>query len=108
MSWRTIASQEAFKPRGKKAELRLVNAYKAVFGQQNEDVEVVLADLANHCGFYKVAPPGASGDQLQYDAGLRAAFGRLFSFLTLPDDRLAALEAAARAENETDQSQGYI
>jgi hypothetical protein len=108
MKWRSLVTQRPEAPRGDDAKLRLARAYLSVFGQKTEDVELVLADLADFCGFYNVAPPGLSGDQLQYDAGKRASFGRLFSFLSLSDERLAALEKAARAENEANETQGYL
>lgn len=107
MGWRSIVKQKPEAPRGDDAKLRLAQAYLSVFGKETEDAEIVLADLAEFCGFYNVAPPGLSGEQLQYDAGKRAAFGRLFSFLSLSDERLAALEEAARAENEANEK-GYL
>jgi len=100
MSWRSVAKQRQLAP--VHAEHRLAEAYKAVFGKQSEDIEIVLADLAAHTGFYLVEPPGAdlSPYQAGYSAGQRAAFGRLFHFLTLSDERMRSLEEAARAEAE--------
>lgn len=100
MSWRNLAKQRQLAPIH--AEQRITQAYRAVFGKQSEDVEIVLADLAAHTGFYLVEPPGADLSQYQagYSAGQRAAFGRLFHFLTLSDERMRALEEAARAESE--------
>lgn len=100
MSWRNLAKQRQIAP--VHAEQRVTQAYRAVFGKQSEDVEIVLADLAAHTGFYLVEPPGADLSQYQagYSAGQRAAFGRLFHFLTLSDERMRALEEAARAESE--------
>lgn len=109
MNWRSVALKHAAgRKRGAKAEEALVRAYHSVFLRDDEAVELVLADLANFCGFYKVAPPGTAGDTLQYEAGSRAAFGRLFHFLSLSDERLAALEKAARAEAEADETEGYL
>lgn len=109
MKWRSLAAQAASGARrGKVAEKRLAEAYMAVFGREDEDVEIVLADLADYCGFYQVAPPGSTGETLQYANGLRASFGRLFSFLSMSDDRLQALESAARAESETNEAEGYF
>ena len=107
--WRSVASQRAKgRRRDDAAEATLATAYRDVFLRDDESVELVLADLADFCGFYKVAPPGTEPGQLQYDAGMRAAFGRLFHFLALTDDKLWALERAARAENETNETEGWL
>lgn len=107
--WRSISTQKAKGARrDSDAELRLINAYHDVFSREDEATELVMADLADFCGFYKVPPPGSPSEGLQYEAGLRAAFGRLFHFLTLSDERLAALEKAARFENETNATEGYL
>lgn len=100
MKWRNLGRLREVAP--KQAELHIVNAYKSVFEKQSEQVEIVLADFAAHTGFYLVDPPGAdlSLYQAGYNAGQRAAFGRLFQFLSLSDEQLRALEEAARAEAE--------
>ena len=111
MKWRSLALQMADKPQGRKsasAQARLTQAYLDVFGKDDESTEIVLADMANFCGFYKVPPIGAPPETLLVDQGLRAAFGRLFHFLSLPDDRIAALEKAARAEALADDEEGPI
>jgi hypothetical protein len=105
MKWRTVATQVK-RPRGSKAQLRLTQAYLDVFTREDESTEMVLADLANFCGFYKVPPIGAPPETLLVDQGLRAAFGRLLSFLSLPEARLKALEEAARQEAMADDEEG--
>lgn len=80
-------------------DMKLAVAYRELF-KRGEHSEMVLADLAAFTGFYSVAPPGVPSETLQYDAGMRAAFGRLFHFLSLSEDDMAALEQAARAESE--------
>lgn len=107
MKWRTIATQ-VNRPRGAKAQDRLAKAYREVFQRDSEAVEIVLADMANFMGFYKVPPIGAPPETLLVDQGLRAAFGRLFSFLSLSEDRLAALEEAARREAMADDEEGTL
>ena len=97
MKWRSRLSQ-AKAP--SEQELKLAHAYREVFGKRSEAVEMVLADFAAFTGFYNVAPPGTSGDALQYDAGMRAAFARIFNFISLSDEQMQALEKAARAESE--------
>jgi len=100
MRWRCLAWLRLYRPN--EAELKLANAYRSVFGKDGENTEIVLADLAAHTGFYMVEPPGADLSQFQagYNAGQRAAFGRLFQFLTLSDEQMRALEVAARQEAE--------
>lgn len=97
MKWRTRAAASAY---GQiTAQKKLTDSYRDVFGKQSEAVEMVLADLAAHTGFYQVEPPGdMSAYQAGYRNGLRAAFGRLFHFLSLSDQQMAALEEAARLE----------
>ncbi|NKE77542.1 hypothetical protein [Ochrobactrum sp. MC-1LL] len=100
MKWRCLAWLRRHRPN--EAELRLAVAYKEVFERRSEHTEIVLADFAAHTGFYLVDPPGTdlSLYQAGYNAGQRAAFGRLFQFLSLSDEQLRALEEAARAEAE--------
>lgn len=101
MTWRSRALHLAIGPNT--AEKHLADAYADVFGKQTASVEMVLVDLANHTGFYRIDPP--DGDlslyQAGHRAGMRAAFGRLFQFLSLSDEQLRALEEAARFEAST-------
>ncbi len=98
MKWRNVAKTRQTLP--SHTEQQLYTAYLEVFGKQSEAVEIVLADLAAHTGFYMVEPPDADLSLYQsgYSAGQRAAFGRLFHFLSLSDEQLRSLEVAAREE----------
>lgn len=107
MMWRSLASQMDG-PRDEKAQARLLQAYRDVFEREDESTEMVLADLANFTGFFKVPPIGTPPDMLLVDQGSRAAFGRLFSFLSLPEERRAAMEKAARREAIADDEEGQI
>lgn len=100
MKWRNVSKARQALPAH--TEQQLHAAYLEVFGKQTEAVEIVLADLAAQTGFYMVEPPDADLSLFQagYSAGQRAAFGRLFHFLSLSDEQLRALEQAARAEAE--------
>ena len=69
---------------------------------------MVLADLANHSGFYQVMPPGTPMADLMEANGKRAVFGRLFRFLRLSEDEVRALEEAARQEALADAREGEI
>lgn len=73
-----------------------------------EDAQTVLADLASFTGFYRVNGPGFSAEDRAFSDGMRAAYGRIFGFLRLSGDELAALEKAARREAVTDHEEGTI
>ena len=107
--WNTIANR--FYPgrrRAIRAQYRLTEAYREVFQVGNESAEMVISDLANFTGYYKVPPPGTPSETLQYEAGMRAAFGRLFHFLTLSDEQRKALERAVRQESDADNEEGTL
>lgn len=98
MKWRNVAKSRVTKPNS--CELRLTQAYNSVFGKDDEDVEIVLSDLAAYTGFYQAVQPGldVSAYQAGHEAGMRAAFARIFYFLSVSDERLRALEVSAQAE----------
>lgn len=98
VGWRTRTRELRQTGNEALSDAHLVAAYNSVFAQGREDVEMVLSDLANFAGFYKVAERGASADELNFDEGKRAAFARIWSFLTLTDRQLEELENAARDE----------
>lgn len=107
--WHGVSA--GFKPgerRSASAQKKLLSAYQDVFGSDNASTQIVLADLANHCGFYAVAAPGVTADALLYDAGMRAAYARIFSFLSATPEQMAALEAAVRSETLTDEQEGNL
>lgn len=97
MSWRTLARQKAAQPA--QSEQALCTAYRDVFGVKKESVQLVMADLAAFTGFYQVVPQGTPNEALQYQEGSRAAFARIYHFLSLTDEQLMALEQAARSES---------
>lgn len=94
--------------RGNQAHLRLALAYHNVFKASNEDVQLVLADLADYTGFYRVNGEGIPPDDRAFSDGKRAAFGRLFRFLNLTDDEKNALVQAARVESIASSNEGII
>jgi hypothetical protein len=102
MKWRSRALY--LKQGVSAAEQHVAFAYRDLFNKPGEQQEIVLADLADYTGYYRVEPPGAdlTAYQAAYSAGLRAAFGRVLHFLSLTDEQLAALEEAARRESEID------
>lgn len=91
-------------------ENRLRQAYYAVFigKPTDDDQNLVLLDLADFSGFYKVS----SADMpLEYIEGMRAVYGRIFSYIRLSPDEVRSLEQAAhetaanreRLENQIEQ-----
>lgn len=81
------------------AEARIAIAYQRVFtGSANsEDQSIVLVDLANFTGFYRVTPPETGDrDAIVFNEGMRAAYGRIFQYLRMSDVEVLSLETAAR------------
>lgn len=80
------------------AELRLALAYQRTFTgtPNNEDQELVLVDLADYSGFYRVTPVDTGRDQIVFNEGLRSLYGRIFRYLRMSDHERQSLEAAAR------------
>jgi len=81
------------------AETRIALAYQRVFTgtPDGEDQGIVLVDLANFTGFYRVTPPEAGKrDAIVFNEGMRAAYGRIFQYLRMSDVEIQALEMAAR------------
>ena len=81
------------------AEARIAVAYQRVFtGSPNsEDQNIVLVDLANFTGFYRVTPPETGNrDTVVINEGMRTAYGRIFQYLRMSDVEVLSLEVAAR------------
>jgi hypothetical protein len=105
MLWVSLASQyQAGLRRGNRAMQDLANAYNHVFrgNPTKAEAEMVLADLANESGFYKVHVPGPEVS-LEYETGKRAVFGRILRFIRMSQEEHTALEYAARQEALADQ-----
>ena len=93
------------------AKLDLANAYVRVFttnSASKDDRDVVLTDLADFCGYYKVQGPGADPDTRAFNEGMRAAFGRIMSHLRMTPDERNALEQASRHEAFVSQVEGEL
>jgi hypothetical protein len=74
-------------------------AYQRVFTgtPDGEDQGLVLVDLANYTGFYRVTPPETGDrDTIVFNEGMRAAYGRIFQYLRMSDAEILSLELAAR------------
>ena len=107
MRWFPLARRFAA-ARGAAAEQRLAQAYRNVFAFRDPDAQIVLSDLADFTGFYRVNGQGIPPDDRAFSDGMRAAFGRLFRFLNLTDEERAALAEAARAETLASATQGTL
>lgn len=106
MRWLPIARMFSRNPRGSEAELRLTLAYHNLFNTANNDAQIVLADLADFTGFYRVNGQGIPPDDRAFSDGMRAAFGRLFRFINLTDEERTALVEAARNETLASSREG--
>ena len=93
--------------RSLEAEKRLTDAYREVFmgKPSKDDKQLVLTDLAAESGFMAVMPANVSSDELRYQEGKRALFGRVFGYLSLSPSDLQELGNAARREIAVDNQQ---
>lgn len=106
IGWQTIRS--LIKWPGAERKLRLSDAYQKLFAGNGsrEDAETVLADLAQHTGFYQVTPADMSPDQRAFAEGMRAAYGRIDRFLNLPAVERDRLISAVREDTMIANEQG--
>ena len=110
--FKTFAGPSTGREKGERrtvsAKLDLANAYHALFEGKASDQqrEMVLVDLADFSGFYKVTPGGVSHDERAFNEGQRAVYGRIISHLRMTPDERAALETAARHEAFVSQTEG--
>lgn len=100
--WHGLARLLPLRRRGPTAEQRLLQAYENVFASSGVDAQLVLADLANDSGFFRVSGPGLSHDERAFAEGKRAHFARIYGFLRLTDEQRRALQEAAREEARAD------
>lgn len=110
MQWVSLASQfRVGLRRGNMAKELLAKAYANVFmgNATKAEAQMVLADLANESGFYKVFVPG-EGVSLEYNEGKRTLYGRIMAFIQMSPEEHRALEHAARQESITDMTEGPI
>jgi hypothetical protein len=93
-------SQLPFAKGSARGQEKLGSAYRNIFSGKGtaDDAQMVLADLANHSGFYRVSGPDVDPNARAFADGMRAAYGRIFRYLSLTDQELQDLQEAARAE----------
>jgi|SRR5690606_19704852 len=94
--------------RGAKAAEKLVGAYREVFKIGREEAEIVLADLAEHSGFYRFTPPVSGELEMAFNEGKRAVFAHIFNLLRMTDEEVRNLEMAARHEAVISSQEGDI
>lgn len=105
-------TSELFQPghrRGPTSTIRLAGAYEAVFLLRNagkEDLDLVMADLAEFSGYFAVSPPGTSAEELLDANGRRAVFARILSLIRLPMGELTRLRDAALIEMQISSQEG--
>ena len=92
-----------------KAQLRLAQAYQAVFGGNStqEDADLVMADLANVSGFYAVEDANVSATARAFADGRRDLMNRILRMTQMSPEQRNALYQAALAEEEADNQEGY-
>ena len=76
---------------------RIIRAYKATFSANatQEDVDIVLDDLATFTRFYEVTDATSSPEAVRYIEGLRTVFHRIRGHLRMTDAALSAMERNA-------------
>lgn len=87
----------------------LAKAYNDVFrgNPDKAQQEMVITDLANQSGFYKVSVPGED-TSLHFETGKRFLFGRIFQFLNMSQMEWDELHVAVRQEAMIDSVEGNI
>lgn len=96
--------------RGKDAERRLAEAYRALFDAKatKPQAEMVLTDLARVSGFFNTLGAPFSHDERAHFDGQRAVYGHIYRFLRMTEGEMRALQEAARVEALVDANEGSI
>jgi hypothetical protein len=108
--WQWLGRKFPRNPRGPRAHTFLVGAYRRVLvsggTSTDEDKQIVLADLANASGFYRVSGPGLTAEDRAFADGMRSVYARVHVFLRMTDQEIRNLEEAARQEAIIDSEPG--
>jgi hypothetical protein len=82
-------------------QLRLTEAYRAVFHHGSDDQsqrQLVLADLQARTGWHQITMPDTADQRIWFAEGKRAAYAEIFGHLSLSPADVDALDNAARHE----------
>lgn len=93
------------------ARLLMRGAYRRVLVEGNatqQDRDLVLTDLANSTGYYRVSPADTSDAELRFAEGKRFAMARILHHLRMPQETLQKLEEAAKEEQLTNTEEGEL
>lgn len=86
-------------PKPKETFRRAVQAYQALFNGHgsSQDADIVLADLAESSGFYRVTAGEMPADQVKFAEGQRSVFLNIYVALRTTEEDLRRHEEAASA-----------
>lgn len=92
------------KANGYEAQLRVTQAYRAVFtgSPSPEDQQIVLADLLHQSGFSRVTRSDVSDTALRQREGMRELYSHIYRHINLSPADVLSLENAARLESVAD------
>jgi hypothetical protein len=90
--------------------LYLSRAYRMLFHAKadKQQADMVLVDLLNFSGYYKVAPAGSDAIALARHEGRREVAGRIMQNLRMTDAEIDAMERTVRQEALVDQVEGEL
>lgn len=109
-----IKLRELFKRgrrRGASARLMMRGAYRRVLVEGNstqQDRDLVLADLGNMTGFYRISQADASDAELRFAEGKRFVMARILHHLRMPREIQQQLEEAVKQEQLTNTEEGEL
>lgn len=107
--WVYLTKKFGKRSRGTEAYAHLAGCYQRVLmpgsTATNEDKQIVLADLANKTGFFRVSGMGFSAEDRAFSDGMRAVYGVIHTMIRMTDDERRSLEEAARQEAIADAQQ---
>lgn len=113
MNWKGVArfvAGHGWRRGDDTGKLKLAEAYRAFKDGRasKEHAQIIVADLAEASGFFKVNPPGLTADERSYQEGARSVFARMQAGLMLTGDEFIALQETARLEALATQGEGQI
>lgn len=97
--------------RGAPARLLLAGAYRRTLVEGNatqQDRDLVLTELANQTGYYRVSPADTGDVELRFAEGKRLIMARILHHLRMPRELQQELEDAARQEQLTKTEGGEL